>query len=143
MIEKVCLTFNLLSFLADMAFTLFNGAHFNNGMRLSLSISPVDQACEPEPMSDILQVQHLPMDSSNQSIYDLFRPFGPMALCKIIVEQGPTAVFNGTALIQYYHTEDADHAISVMVRVFKMGRRESCAHLTHFTPYFSLIRTTK
>ncbi|SAM09069.1 hypothetical protein [Absidia glauca] len=99
---------------ADMAFTLFNGAHFNNGMRLSLSISPVDQACEPEPMSDILQVQHLPMDSSNQSIYDLFRPFGPMALCKIIVEQGPTAVFNGTALIQYYHSEDADHAISVM-----------------------------
>ncbi|KAI8338469.1 hypothetical protein BC941DRAFT_21032 [Chlamydoabsidia padenii] len=99
---------------ADLAFTLFNGAHFSNGVRLSLYINPLDKGYEPEPLSDILQVQHLPMDSTNQSIYDLFRSFGPMALCKIIVEQGPTAAFDGTALVQYYHTEDADHAISVM-----------------------------
>ncbi|ORZ10244.1 hypothetical protein BCR42DRAFT_423050 [Absidia repens] len=98
---------------ADLAFTLFNGANFSNGMRLSLYMNPLTSEGDPEPTADILQVQNLPPNSTNKSLYDLFRPFGPMSLCKVVVEQG-TVDFHGAALIQYYHANNADHAVSFM-----------------------------
>lgn len=44
----------------------------------------------------------------------MFRPFGPMTLCKIIVENGST--FKGTALVQYFITQHAKDAEMSMVR---------------------------
>ncbi|KAG0177748.1 hypothetical protein DFQ28_005507 [Apophysomyces sp. BC1034] len=67
---------------------------------------------EPEPNADILQIRNLPNDTVTKRLYELFRPFGPMKLCNIIVEQG--VGFKGTALVQYFDAEDAENAETTM-----------------------------
>lgn len=97
---------------ADRAFTLFNGLTFRSGHKLHLKISQQQQ--QQEPQSQILQIRNLPRHIDNNSaLYDLFRPFGPMILCKILVEQDST--FKGSALVQYFGSEDAQNAIMKMV----------------------------
>lgn len=100
---------------ADRAYTLFNGAALGkHDARLQLRIFPPGDTKEPEAASGILHVKNLPGYTTNSMLYDLFRPFGPMSLCKIIVEQGST--FKGTALVQYFRSEDADKAVTMVSR---------------------------
>lgn len=50
----------------------------------------------------------------NNGLYDLFRPFGPLSLCSLIVEGGS---FRGTAFVQYFNQEDSDEAQNQLVSV--------------------------
>lgn len=68
---------------------------------------------EPEATAEILQIKNLPNNINNNALYELFRPFGPMILCKVLVEQDST--FKGSALVQYFNPENAQHAESIMV----------------------------
>ncbi|ORY97793.1 hypothetical protein BCR43DRAFT_490369 [Syncephalastrum racemosum] len=97
---------------ADRAYTLFNAAYLKNNVRLQLRIHPPDGPPEPEATSGILQITNLPLHATNAFLYDHFRKFGPMNLCKIIMEQGTH--FRGTALVQYFRTQDADVAATTM-----------------------------
>lgn len=113
-VAKACLT-QLVIFIADRAYTLLNGVTFRAGLRLQLKINPPSSDCpEPEAHAGILHIKNLPGHTNNKLLYELFRPFGPMILCKILVEQAST--FKGTALVQYFNPQDAQDAESMMVK---------------------------
>lgn len=114
--KRINLTVGVLRFpsaeQADRAYTLFNGASLKNGTRLQLRINPPGDGCqEPEATSGILQIRNLPLQTTNHFLYNLFRPFGPMSLCKVIMDQGR---FKGTALVQYFDAIHADTAVHYM-----------------------------
>ena len=71
-----------------------------------------DGSFEHEAKGSILQVKNLPLRIDNNALYDLFRPFGPLSLCKPIVEG---KAFRGTAFIQYFFQSDSDEAQNHMV----------------------------
>ncbi|KAF7722569.1 hypothetical protein EC973_002959 [Apophysomyces ossiformis] len=85
---------------------VYNGFTFTNGGKLQFRIYH-DKQYEPEPQGTILHVRNLPLHMDNNALYDLFRPFGPLSLCKTIVEGGS---FRGTALICYFYLEDSEEA---------------------------------
>ncbi|KAI9032663.1 hypothetical protein CLU79DRAFT_727352 [Phycomyces nitens] len=92
---------------------MFNGAILRSGACLQLSIYSFESnRPEPKPLAEILYVRNLPPQTNNRSLYDMFRPFGPMNICKVLVEQGHE--FKGTALILYFKSEDAVHAEQTM-----------------------------
>lgn len=87
--------------------------------RLQLRINPpgTEKKSEPEAHAGILFIKNLPHSmNNNNSLYELFRPFGPMILCKILVEQ-QGSTFKGTALVQYFFSEHAQEAEISMVGI--------------------------
>ncbi len=60
---------------------------------------------KPRVEANILQIENV---SSKTVLYELFRPFGPISLCKI--SEGST-----TALLQYFKSENAYDAQQMMV----------------------------
>ncbi|KAI8980466.1 hypothetical protein BDB01DRAFT_762417 [Pilobolus umbonatus] len=134
--------------MADCAFTLLNGVTFASDIKLSLKINnPSGDYPEPEAHAGILHIKSLPRNITNKGLYDLFRPYGPMALCKIIMEQG--LHFKGTALIQYFNTDHSNHAVQSMhnktvqdntisVLPFISGKSRPSSHMEkENTPYFT------
>jgi polyadenylate-binding protein len=101
--------------IADRAYTLLNGVTIRGDISLQLKInSPSGDNPEPEAHAGILHIKNLPCNTNNKSLYELFRPFGPMILCKILLDQSST--FKGAALVQYFHSEHAQHAQDAMVK---------------------------
>ncbi|KAG2217573.1 hypothetical protein INT45_004926 [Circinella minor] len=93
--------------LADRVYSLYNGFTFpNNNSKLQFHLSH-DGSFEHEAKGSILHVKNLPLRIDNNGLYDLFRPFGPLSLCKPIVEGKG---FRGTAFIQYFFQGDSDEA---------------------------------
>lgn len=103
-----------LFYLADRAYTLFDGLILKNSHRLQLYITP-DGTMDQVPNAPIFQISHLPLSMSNECLYNLFRPFGPIRVCKVIVEKDTSS--NGTALLQYFNQEHAENAIMAMVGI--------------------------
>jgi hypothetical protein len=99
---------------ADKAYTLFNWISLPDGDKLQLHINHPSQGANPEPEAFIIQAKHLPLHTNNSSLYDLFRPYGPIYLCKTVAENG--SAFEGTALIHYFKQLDADSALGALVR---------------------------
>lgn len=97
--------------LADQVYALYQDFQFNNGSKLHFNVYPNGQH-EAEGM--LLKVTRLPRHVDSALVYHLFRPFGPLALCKLLLEQDDS-VFLGTALIQYFYHEDSEAAIQAMV----------------------------
>ncbi|ORZ21499.1 hypothetical protein BCR42DRAFT_194431 [Absidia repens] len=64
------------------------------------------------PNAPIFQISHLPLSMSNECLYNLFRCFGPIRVCKVIVEKDSSS--DGTALLQYFNQEHAENAMMVM-----------------------------
>lgn len=102
-------------YIADRAYTLFDGLVLQKSHRFQLSITPHGNK-DPVPNAPIFQINHLPSSITNEGLYSLFRPFGPIRLCKIIVEKD--ASFNGTALLQYFEHRHAENAKKIMVCIF-------------------------
>ncbi|KAI9309222.1 hypothetical protein BJ944DRAFT_245898 [Cunninghamella echinulata] len=96
---------------ADRAYTLYDGLVLKNNHRLQLYITP-DGVKDQEPSAPIFQVANLPQWITNEKLFNLFRPYGPIRLCKIIVEKDHS--FNGTALLQYFDENDANTAKMIM-----------------------------
>ncbi|CAO3595961.1 unnamed protein product [Absidia cylindrospora] len=95
---------------ADQVYALYQSSQFNNGTKLHFSVYQ-DSHYEPEGM--LLKVANLPRYVENTMIYDLFRPYGPLALCKLLLEQDDSG-YHGTALIQYFSRGDSESAIQAM-----------------------------
>ncbi|KAG2234689.1 hypothetical protein INT48_005841, partial [Thamnidium elegans] len=67
--------------MADRAYTLLNGVTFRAGIKLQLKINPpLGDNPEPEAHAGILHIKNLPSHTNNKSLYELFRPFGPMII---------------------------------------------------------------
>ncbi|KAI7877902.1 hypothetical protein K492DRAFT_150031 [Lichtheimia hyalospora FSU 10163] len=95
---------------ADRVYSLFNGFTFpNNSSKLQIQISgDENESIEHEPKGPILEVKGLPNGIDNDGLYDLFRPFGPLSLCKPIVIG---RAFRGTAFVQYFFQTHSDEAL--------------------------------
>ncbi|ORZ13481.1 hypothetical protein BCR42DRAFT_492888 [Absidia repens] len=95
---------------ADQVYALYQSSQFGNGTKLHFSVYQ-DSHYEPEGM--LLKVANLPRYVENTMVYDLFRRYGPLALCKLLLEQDDSG-YNGTALIQYFSRDDSESAIQTM-----------------------------
>ncbi|KAJ8659046.1 hypothetical protein O0I10_005084 [Lichtheimia ornata] len=95
--------------IADRVYSLYNGFGFeNNGGKLQFHL---DDAYDPEPKGPILEVSNLPLSIDNDGLYDLFRGFGPLSLCKLIVN-GKS--FQGAAFVQYFSQDDSNEAQNIL-----------------------------
>lgn len=92
---------------------MYQDYQFNNGTKLHFSVFE-DNHLEAEGM--LLKVANLPRYVESIKVYEHFRYFGPLALCKLLLEQDGS-VFLGTALIQYFYHDDSEAAIQVMVKI--------------------------
>ncbi|KAI9031534.1 hypothetical protein CLU79DRAFT_715207 [Phycomyces nitens] len=91
---------------ADRVYSVCNGFTFSDGSKLQLYINR-DKYQDPEPQGDLLEVKGLPSNIDDDGLYEIFRPYGPLSVCKPIVENN---TFRGTALIQYFLGDDSDNA---------------------------------
>lgn len=71
-----------------------------------------DKRLDPEATAALLEINNLPEHYDDNQLYDLFRPFGPLNLCKCILLDG---AFRGTAFIQYFYPSSSDEAVSTLV----------------------------
>ncbi|KAI8141433.1 hypothetical protein BJV82DRAFT_176012 [Fennellomyces sp. T-0311] len=114
---------------ADRAYALFNNATLKNGVCLQLKISPPGNYQEPTASSVILQIKNLPSGTTEHTLYDLFRRFGSMSMCKVIINQ--ERAFKGTALVQYFNSSDADIAAQ------EMNNKSIQGNTINVSPYMS------
>ncbi|KAI8973768.1 hypothetical protein BDF20DRAFT_671628 [Mycotypha africana] len=91
---------------ADKAYSLYNGFTFTNSAKLELQMYE-DKSLDPEATAMLLEVDGLPEYYDDNILYDLFRPFGPLNLCKCILKDG---VFKGSAFIQFFDPSNSDKA---------------------------------
>ncbi|GAN06588.1 conserved hypothetical protein [Mucor ambiguus] len=94
--------------MADRVYSLFNGYMFANQTVLKFKLSSNDLN-DPQPEGYILEIRHLPTHMDHNSLYDIFRPFGPLSICKPITEDG---TLKGKALVQFFYKEDSDVAVN-------------------------------
>ncbi|KAI7904631.1 uncharacterized protein BX663DRAFT_503026 [Cokeromyces recurvatus] len=92
---------------ADRAYSLYNGFTFTNNTKLELQMYQ-DKRLDPEATAVLLEINGLPEYFDDNRLYDLFRPFGPLNLCKCVMKDG---AFRGTAFIQYFDSFNSDKAI--------------------------------
>ncbi|KAI9274319.1 hypothetical protein BDA99DRAFT_532968 [Phascolomyces articulosus] len=85
----------------------------NNNSHPTNTMNDEEDYEEPVASSGIYQIRNLPLGTTNHILYDYFRPYGPMKLCKIIMDHHGKG-FKGTALVQYFHIKDAEMAIKTM-----------------------------
>lgn len=85
---------------------------FANQTVLKFKLSCNDLS-DPQPKGLILEVRNLPVHIDHNTLYDIFRPFGPLSICKPITEDG---AHRGKALIQYFYKEDSDASFTELVR---------------------------
>ncbi|CAO3588226.1 unnamed protein product [Absidia cylindrospora] len=116
---------------ADRAYTLFDGLILKNSHRLQLYITP-EGTMDQVPNAPIFQISHLPLSMSNECLYNLFRPFGPIRVCKVIVEKDSSS--DGTALLQYFNQEHAENAMMVMNNKYIDGKSLSIFSLVSNKP---------
>lgn len=83
---------------------------------LRLTINPPGSPEEPTTHSKPRLVKQLPPTSDDQYVYDLFRPFGPIARAHCILTNpaGHHTGFRGMANVEYYSEEDAQRAQNEM-----------------------------
>ncbi|KAG0166543.1 hypothetical protein DFQ28_007184 [Apophysomyces sp. BC1034] len=91
---------------ADKAYSLYNGFKFTNGAKLQFRMYQ-DRSLEPEPKGQVLQVQQLPSDFTDNTLYDMVRSFGPLSLCQVNMEN---FMSTGTAYIQFFSPQDSEEA---------------------------------
>jgi hypothetical protein len=103
-----CVTHNIL---ADRAYSLYNGFTFTNKTKLELQMYQ-SKSLDPEAKAVLLQIDGLPEHFDDNKLYDLFRPFGPLNLCKCVMKDG---AFRGTAFIQFFFPESSEEAEANLV----------------------------
>ncbi|KAJ9477815.1 putative Polyadenylate-binding protein, cytoplasmic and nuclear (putative) [Pseudozyma hubeiensis] len=81
-----------------------------------LLINPDSSAKEPRTSAKPRLVRQLPSSTDDASVYDLFRPFGPIrrAQCLLTNPAGVHTGFKGMAVVEFYREEDAQRAESEM-----------------------------
>ncbi|KAI8972763.1 hypothetical protein BDB01DRAFT_809251 [Pilobolus umbonatus] len=115
------------SIIAERVYSLFNGYNFSNQSVLKFKLSTNDQY-DPQAEGPILEVRHLPLHIDHNILYDEFRPYGPLSICKPITEDD---THKGKALIQYFYKEDSDNALNNLNNKLYHGNKLS---ISVFTP---------
>jgi len=98
---------------AEKAFAIYNSKKleaYKSYIKLHIN-DPANPGNEPQTEALILQVKHLPPNTSNIVIFDLFRPFGPLFCIRL---QYQDHKFKGCALVQFFRQDDANKALSTM-----------------------------
>ncbi|ORE01205.1 hypothetical protein BCV72DRAFT_246127 [Rhizopus microsporus var. microsporus] len=67
-----------------------------------------DSRLEREAEGVLLQVNGLPKYYDENKLYDTFRPFGPLDLCKCVPDDD--GLYKGTAYIRYFYQHNSDNA---------------------------------
>lgn len=81
--------------IAEKAYSFYNGYVFPNNTIFKLGFKDTQQ-----PEGSILQVRNLPDYIDHHQLYDVCRPFGVLAMCKVIKQ--------GMGLVQYVTRQDSD-----------------------------------
>lgn len=92
--------------IADRAYSLYNGFTFTNNTKLQLQMYQ-DASLDPEATAALLEINGLPDYFDDNKLYDIFRPFGPLNLCKCVMKDG---AFRGTAFIQFFNAQSSQEA---------------------------------
>lgn len=69
---------------------------------------------DPEATAGLLEINGLPEHFDDNKLYDVFRPFGPLNLCKCVMKDG---AFRGTAFIQFFSPYSSDEAEASLVYI--------------------------
>ncbi|CAO3689073.1 unnamed protein product [Rhizopus stolonifer] len=91
---------------ADRAYSLYNGFTFTNAAKLELQMYR-DRRLDEEANANLLEVNGLPEYFDDNKLYDIFRPFGPLYLCKCVMIDG---LFKGNGFIQFFRQNNSDEA---------------------------------
>ena len=106
-----------MTFIAEKAFAIYTNSKLKNNAYLKLLINDPDTHMN-EPMSNayILQVKQLTLQTTtNFSLYNLFRPYGPLFSCRMQYQDNK---FRGCALVQFFRQEDAEKAAMALVNTY-------------------------
>ncbi|EPB82195.1 hypothetical protein HMPREF1544_11078 [Mucor circinelloides 1006PhL] len=95
---------------ADRAYSLYNGFTFTNNTKLELQMYQ-DKRLDPEAKAALLEINGLPEHFDDNKLYDVFRPFGPLNLCKCVMKDG---AFRGTAFVQFFNAYSSNEAVAQM-----------------------------
>jgi RNA recognition motif-containing protein len=71
-----------------------------------------DKRLDPEAKAALLEINGLPEHFDDNKLYDVFRPFGPLNLCKCVMKDG---AFRGTAFIQFFNSYSSNEAVAQLV----------------------------
>lgn len=71
-----------------------------------------EKRLDPEASAALLEINNLPDHFDDNQLYDLFRSFGPLNLCKCVLHEG---TFKGTAFIQFFYPSHSDDAVATLV----------------------------
>jgi RNA recognition motif-containing protein len=74
-----------------------------------------DSKLDPEAYAVLLEINNLPDYYDDNKLYDLFRPFGPLNLCKCVMKDG---TFRGTAFVQFFNTFSSQESERQLVSFF-------------------------
>ena len=96
---------------ADRAYSLYNGFTFTNNTKLELQMYQ-DKRLDPEAKAALLEINGLPEYFDDNKLYDVFRPYGPLNLCKCVLKDG---AFRGTAFIQFFNSYSSNEAVAQLV----------------------------
>lgn len=96
---------------ADRAYSLYNGFTFTNAAKLELQMYR-DRRLDEEANANLLEVNGLPEYFDDNKLYDIFRPFGPLFLCKCVMIDG---LFKGNGFIQFFRQNNSDEAQNNLV----------------------------
>ncbi|CAG8731735.1 13914_t:CDS:2, partial [Acaulospora morrowiae] len=103
---------------AEKAFAIYNNIMleaYKTYLRLQITDPTNHSSNEPQSNAYILQVDQLPVTTTNLILFDLFRPFGPLFSTRMQYQDKKNkGNGNGNALVQFFRQEDADRAIMTM-----------------------------
>ncbi|KAI8363884.1 hypothetical protein BD560DRAFT_403764 [Blakeslea trispora] len=91
---------------ADRAYSLYNGFTFTNNAKLELQMYQ-EKRLDRTASAVLLKVNGLPDYFDDNKLYDVFRSFGPLNLCKCVMKDG---AFRGTAFVQFFFPHNSDDA---------------------------------
>lgn len=89
-----------------------------------------NRSLDPVSNAWILEVNGLPDYFDDNRLYDLFRPFGSLNLCKCLMNDGS---FQGTAFIRFFKQTHSDEAQKARVRKKKYKKSYSYSLLYSMT----------
>ena len=104
-----------MTFTAEKAFAIYNNSkleYIKTYLKLLIN-DPNAHGNEPMSNAYILQVKQLNVQTTtNFSLYNLFRPYGPLFSCRLQYQDNK---FRGYALVQFFKQEDAEKAAQALV----------------------------
>ncbi|KAL1922945.1 uncharacterized protein VTP21DRAFT_9321 [Calcarisporiella thermophila] len=96
---------------AQRAYAIFNGTQiepYPTAVRLSI-VDPTTGSADPQPSTNPLFVKLLPAHTDAFHLYELARPYGILAMCRLVMDHG---IFKGQAVLQYFDQAESDEAMA-------------------------------